>query len=136
MGRVAAAAGGALLLVMILVAGAAAGAASMFGLGSDSPPSATAAADIPAQYLALDMQAAATCPGLSWTVLAGIGKAESDFGRGLPLARLLRRDPADREPLTARRFSRFIAHSRASCPGQAKRYGSDLPDAFRGPPSS
>jgi cell wall-associated NlpC family hydrolase len=66
---------------MILVAGAAAGAASILGLGSDSPPSATAAADIPGQYLVLDMQAAATCPGLSWTVLAGIGKKESDFGR-------------------------------------------------------
>jgi cell wall-associated NlpC family hydrolase len=80
-GRLGAAAGGALLLVLILIAGAAAGVASMFGLGSDSPPSAAAAADIPAQYLVLDMQAAATCPGLSWTVLAGIGKKESDFGR-------------------------------------------------------
>ena len=27
------------------------------------------------------MRAAATCPGLSWTVLAGIGKEETNFGR-------------------------------------------------------
>ena len=81
MAKLAGAAGAALLLVLILIAGAAAGVASAFGLGSDSPPSAAAGADIPADYLVLDMQAAATCPGLSWTVLAGIGKAESDFGR-------------------------------------------------------
>lgn len=81
MAKIGAAAGAALLLVIILMAAAAAGVASMFGLGSGSPPSQSAAADIPAQYLALDMQAAATCPGLSWSVLAGIGKVESDFGR-------------------------------------------------------
>ena len=81
MAKLAGAAGAALLLVLLLIAGAAAGVASAFGLGSDAQPSATAAADIPASYLVLDMQAAATCPGLSWTVLAGIGKKESDFGR-------------------------------------------------------
>jgi cell wall-associated NlpC family hydrolase len=81
MAKIGAAAGAALLLVIILMAGAAAGVASMFGFGSNSPPTQTAAADIPAQYLVLDMQAAATCPGLPWSVLAGIGKAESDFGR-------------------------------------------------------
>jgi cell wall-associated NlpC family hydrolase len=44
-------------------------------------PVVTTVGDIPAAYLA-DMQAAvaARCPGLSWTVLAGIGKVESDFG--------------------------------------------------------
>jgi cell wall-associated NlpC family hydrolase len=69
------------LLVVILAAGAAAGIAAMFGLGSASAPSQAAAADIPPDYLALDIQAAATCPGLPWAVLAGIGKVESDFGR-------------------------------------------------------
>ncbi|WP_228563715.1 transglycosylase SLT domain-containing protein, partial [Catenulispora rubra] len=81
MAKAGAAAGAALLLVIILMAGAAAGVASIFGFGSGSPPTQTAAADIPSQYLVLDMQAAATCPGLPWSVLAGIGKAESDFGR-------------------------------------------------------
>jgi len=46
-----------------------------------APPSRTATADIPAGYLALYRQAAPHCPGLSWTVLAAIGKVESDHGR-------------------------------------------------------
>jgi hypothetical protein len=46
-------------------------------------PAATAArADIPAGYLALYRAAAKQhCPGLSWTILAGIGKVESNHGR-------------------------------------------------------
>jgi len=40
-----------------------------------------AAAPIPARYLTLYRQAARTCPGLSWPVLAGIGTMESDNGR-------------------------------------------------------
>jgi hypothetical protein len=46
-----------------------------------APPSRTATTDIPTGYLALYQQAAPQCPGLSWTVLAGIGKVESDHGR-------------------------------------------------------
>jgi hypothetical protein len=46
-----------------------------------APPSRTAKGDIPAAYLRLYRQAAAHCPGLSWTVLAGVGKVESDHGR-------------------------------------------------------
>lgn len=45
----------------------------------------TAAADIPAGYLALYQQAAAGCPGLAWPVLAGIGKVETDHGRSASL---------------------------------------------------
>jgi hypothetical protein len=38
--------------------------------------------DVPAAYVSWMMAAvAAECPGLPWTVLAGIGKVESDFGR-------------------------------------------------------
>ena len=49
-------------------------------------PSANAArapglAAIPARYLALYRQAARTCPGLTWEVLAGIGTMESGNGR-------------------------------------------------------
>jgi hypothetical protein len=44
-------------------------------------PSRTATADIPAGYLRLYRRAAPRCPGLSWTVLAAIGKVESDHGR-------------------------------------------------------
>lgn len=48
-----------------------------------APLTATSAAahDIPAGYLALYQQAAQRCPGLSWTVLAGVGKVESNHGR-------------------------------------------------------
>ena len=46
-------------------------------------PSRAAMADIPAGYLRLYRQAARRCPGLSWAVLAAIGKLESDHGRAL-----------------------------------------------------
>ena len=44
-------------------------------------PTALAEADIPADYLSWYINAARTCPGLPWPVLAGIGKVESDHGR-------------------------------------------------------
>jgi hypothetical protein len=44
-------------------------------------PSGAARADIPTSYLALYRRAAGRCPGLSWSVLAAIGKVESDHGR-------------------------------------------------------
>lgn len=50
------------------------------GCGGGSP-SQTAFDDVPADYLTLYIQAATTCPGLSWTTLAAIGKVESDHGR-------------------------------------------------------
>jgi hypothetical protein len=48
---------------------------------SQAPPSRVARADIPSGYLALYRTAARRCPGLSWSVLAAIGKVESDHGR-------------------------------------------------------
>lgn len=49
------------------------------GLGG--APSALALQDIPPNYLAWYIAAAQTCPGLPWSVLAGIGKVESNQGR-------------------------------------------------------
>ncbi len=70
-----------LVALAALGAGAAgAGIASLLGDGG-SPPSATATGTIPAAMLPLYQQAAATCPGLPWTVLAAIGTIESDNGR-------------------------------------------------------
>ncbi len=66
-----------LVLMVVLVAGA--GAAALLG-GGDVTPSATATAAIPAGMLRLYERAAATCPGLPWTVLAGIGTVESGNG--------------------------------------------------------
>jgi hypothetical protein len=43
--------------------------------------SAFALADIPSEYLALYIQAARTCPALTWQLLAGIGKVETNHGR-------------------------------------------------------
>jgi hypothetical protein len=44
-------------------------------------PGRAALADIPASYLRSYQAAAGRCPGLSWAVLAAIGKVESDHGR-------------------------------------------------------
>lgn len=61
----------------VVLVGAAIGA-----LGAGVLPSAVAIAAIPAGYLALYQSAAAdVCPGMSWTVLAGIGTVESDNGQ-------------------------------------------------------
>ena len=43
--------------------------------------SAFALADVPRAYLALYLAAAPACPRLTWQVLAGIGKVESNHGR-------------------------------------------------------
>jgi len=44
-------------------------------------PSAYAVSDIPPEMLAIYQKAAATCPGLSWSILAAIGSVETDHGR-------------------------------------------------------
>ena len=72
----------ALGLVVGLLGTAVVGSAmAMFGI--DVQPTATAAATskIPPAMLALYQQAAATCPGLPWTILAAIGTVESDNGQ-------------------------------------------------------
>jgi cell wall-associated NlpC family hydrolase len=80
-GKVGVALFGAILLIPVLIAAGVAGAISaVFGSGS-SQPSATTLADIPADYLALYREAAGVCPGLDWTILAAIGKIETDHGR-------------------------------------------------------
>jgi cell wall-associated NlpC family hydrolase len=68
-----------LLLIVVVAAGAGAGFASILG-GGDAAPSSSATAQIPPVMLALYQAAAATCPGLPWTVLAAIGTIESGNG--------------------------------------------------------
>ncbi len=59
-----------------------ASAMSVLGVGAGGPaPSSAATAQIPAAMLTLYQQAAATCPGLPWTILAAIGTVESDNGQ-------------------------------------------------------
>ncbi|MFJ8927608.1 NlpC/P60 family protein [Streptomyces sp. NPDC102364] len=67
------------LVLIAAVAGAGAGGLlTPFGTGR---PGARALADIPAHYLSLYANAATTCPGLDWPVLAAVGKVETDHGR-------------------------------------------------------
>ena len=51
------------------------------GSSVSASPSKHALADIPAPMLALYQRAAPECPGLSWTILAAIGKVETDHAR-------------------------------------------------------
>jgi hypothetical protein len=55
---------------------------ALFGSSASSAVDCTAPiADIPPEYCLLYLTAAPDCPGLSWTVLAAIGKVETDHGR-------------------------------------------------------
>jgi cell wall-associated NlpC family hydrolase len=57
-------------------------AVSLLGVGSGAPAASSAAtAQIPPAMLTLYQEAAATCPGLPWTILAAIGTVESDNGQ-------------------------------------------------------
>jgi cell wall-associated NlpC family hydrolase len=67
------------LMLLFLVSAAAAPSTASAGLAGG--PSALALANIPPSYLVLYLDAAQTCPGLPWGVLAGIGTVESDNGR-------------------------------------------------------
>jgi len=49
--------------------------------GTPRAAQASVVADIPGDYLVLYRGAVTTCPGLSWTVLAAIGKIETNHGR-------------------------------------------------------
>ncbi len=75
-----------LLIILLVTAGPApAPAKAPAPAGLSGAATAAARADIPPAWLIWYMDAAATCPGLPWSVLAGIGEVESGHGRsGLP----------------------------------------------------
>jgi cell wall-associated NlpC family hydrolase len=78
--KVGVAAIGVIILIPLLIAAGLTGVISaVFGGGSQ--PSQSALDDIPADYLALYRAAAGVCPGLDWSILAAIGKVETDHGR-------------------------------------------------------
>ena len=66
-------------LVVVVIGAAGVGLISLL-TGGDVIPSASATAAIPSSMLTLYEQAAVTCPGLPWTVLAAIGTVESSNG--------------------------------------------------------
>ncbi len=70
-----------LMVVVLFAASPASPAQAGYDAGLGGKPSALARQDIPTKYLAWYMSAAQTCPGLPWSVLAGIGKVESNHGR-------------------------------------------------------
>lgn len=70
-----------LLLPAGAVAALSAAAVGMSALGSSGLAASPSTVSIPAAAARTYQAAAATCPGLSWTVLAAIGKIESDHGR-------------------------------------------------------
>ncbi|MEU6355690.1 C40 family peptidase [Streptomyces sp. NPDC047072] len=86
-------------LIVTLAAAGTGGMLSAFG-SSNTQPSKAALIDIPSDYLGLYMEAAATCPGLDWPILAAVGKAESDHGRSsLPGVRSGANDAGARGPM-------------------------------------
>jgi cell wall-associated NlpC family hydrolase len=75
------AAAAAVPLVLVLLAASMLAAAQAGGGGLGRRPTALAMQDIPANYLAWYTGAARECRRLPWSVLAGIGKVESNHGR-------------------------------------------------------
>src|SRR5216683_2935454 len=69
-----------LLIILLVPASPAAPTTQASATGLAGAPTALASADIPPDYLIWYMDAAQTCPGLPWSVLAGIGTVESDNG--------------------------------------------------------
>jgi cell wall-associated NlpC family hydrolase len=70
-----------LSVVLLAAAGQANPAPAVNDAGLGGAPTVLARQDIPVDYLAWYTAATQTCPGLPWSVLAGIGKVESDHGR-------------------------------------------------------
>ncbi len=73
-------AAGLVLTVVLLAVTAATVLTALVGGSGFAVPSQLALSEIPADYLLLYQQAATTCPGLPWTVLAGIGQVETGQG--------------------------------------------------------
>jgi cell wall-associated NlpC family hydrolase len=74
-------AGCAVLALPLLAALVIAAALGSLTASSSAAPSKDALADIPPEMLTLYRHAAPECPGLPWTVLAAIGKVETDHAR-------------------------------------------------------
>jgi hypothetical protein len=73
--NVAAGVAGLIVTVLLLASAAVGGLGSSFGATAS-----TGVAAIPSDVLTIYIEASATCPGLSWPLLAAIGTVESDNG--------------------------------------------------------
>jgi cell wall-associated NlpC family hydrolase len=72
---------GTVSLPVVVLATVAGGSSGTSGAGGAANGAVSRQAQIPPDWLAVDQAAAATCPGLPWTVLAAIGTVETDNGR-------------------------------------------------------
>jgi cell wall-associated NlpC family hydrolase len=79
--KIALAAAAAVLALPLILGGIGQAVVKAFFGASSTQPSTEALADIPPDYLALYRAAAPACPGLDWSILAAIGKIESNHGR-------------------------------------------------------
>ncbi len=73
-------------LMALFVLGSAAETTGALVVGTVAAPiagvaSIVAVKDVPADMLKLYQEAAKTCPGMDWTLLAGVGKTETNHGR-------------------------------------------------------
>ncbi|GAB3397655.1 bifunctional lytic transglycosylase/C40 family peptidase [Amycolatopsis echigonensis] len=79
--KIATAAVAAVIAILMLIGGIGQAVVNALFGSSSTQPSQEALADIPADYLALYRQATSVCPGLDWSILAAIGKIETNHGR-------------------------------------------------------
>jgi cell wall-associated NlpC family hydrolase len=102
----------------VTFAGAALVAAMSAGLSalSTTPSAQGVGAPIPPAYLELYQAAAATCPGLPWEVLAGIGTVETDQGRDDHVSSAGAVGPMQFEPATFTRYDRPVPPGGADPP--------------------
>jgi cell wall-associated NlpC family hydrolase len=82
MAKLGAAVGTVLLVAVLAAAGVVNAVSSLFGSSSSSHVNcAKPVEDIPPTFCALYVAAVRVCPGLDWSILAAIGKIETDHGR-------------------------------------------------------
>lgn len=79
--KIAIAAVAAIISIIMLIGGIGQAVVNALFGSSSTQPSKEALADIPGDYLVLYRQATSACPGLDWSILAAIGKVESNHGR-------------------------------------------------------
>lgn len=95
------------LQLMFMFGGAGASVATSGAQSGQAAASQLAQQSIPASYLGAYQHGAALCPGLSWTVLAGIGEVETGHGGG-------GKTPAEVSPAGAQGPMQFMPSTFAS----------------------
>ncbi len=86
---------------------------------TSAPSSPSRPAVVPTEWFVADESAAATCPGLPWTVLAAIGEVETDFGQGGEVSPAGALGPMQFEPATFAAYDHPVPADRAPNPSGA-----------------